>query len=274
MAGPDIKANIDAQARKLLMDGQYLGKFDQIRSRYFYSSALLAPGIGGTVQPQKLELYKSLAGDIGQGYSGALTERETNWLQQGRTPDQQNLLVKAWGCNIRRAPTDVRVYPPAMVALGPVTGGVDLNLPPHPADVYAVSKGITLNIKWLTNEVPQGILADFPCVGGLIGWDQNSRQRPNALNVGTAGTPLADITARGKVPIARNAVPAAFERRKDIPEFLEHGKQFSVILDVIEPIVFVDAPAGTVQNPQLNDASGCLEIVIAFWAIESFVEKS
>ncbi len=26
--------------------------------------------------------------------------------------------------------------------------------------------------------------------------------------------------------------------------------------------------------PQLNDASGCLEIIVGFWGVESYVEKS
>jgi len=273
-----IELSLQQQARKLLIEGTSLGPFDRVRSREFFSSYLFAPGLGGTITPGDYEVFITLAGGVGQGYGASLTPRETNWLQTGRLPDQQNLLTRAWHVGVRRhpTPTDPNNQPyPVGATFGVAAGNIDVNVPPHPEDVQNFMFGTELCYKYLTNVVPIGYCADYPWPGGVYGWNTASRQAPSTdAESNVAGTPSASTANRGYLPISKNSTAAAFERRQKVPSLLQHGENFSMILRVKNTIQLLGPHPAAVDVPQLNDASGCLEIIVGFWAVESYVEKS
>jgi hypothetical protein len=273
-----IEKNLQEQTRKLLIEGTNLGPFDRIRSRQFFTSQLFAPGLGGTIQRGDYEVFVTLAGGVGQGYGSALTPRETNWLQSGRLPDQQNLLTRAFSVGVRRHPTPTgsqnQPYPIG-ATFGVAAGAIDVNVPAHPLDVQRFMFGTELCYKYLTNVVPIGYCSDYPWPGGVYGHNTASRQGPSTDPEGNvSGSPNASTATRGYLPIAKNSVPAAFERRQKVPSLLQHGENFSMILRVQNDITLMGPHPQAADFPQLNDASGCLEIIVGFWGIESYVEKS
>lgn len=269
----DIASQIKQQERELVLMGARLGNFDKIRQRELYSSFLFAPGLGGTIPAGEYEVFQAVAGDTGQGYNGPLTLRETNWPSRGRISNNQNLIIRGFHVDLRRAPTDPRVIPSGVT--------VDTNIPPHPADVENFASSCILSIKYLTNTVPLGLVKDFPVVGGAYGFNESGRQGFD----GTGTILETDVTIAsisgvggvypyGNLPIFRNATQAAFERRAKVPTLLQHGEQFSMVLTVARPITLLAQNPVGAQYPASRDATGILECRVSFWATESFVEKS
>lgn len=272
-----IGANLKEQERALLLDGLRLGPPDTIRTRLFYSTRLFAPGLGGIVQPGQYPLFTAAFSDVGQGYGNPLTYRETNWLSRGRTPDQQNLYWQALQATIRRGPHDQAAYPSA-TSFGVAPGDVDVNVPLHPVDVSNIANNFTVWIQYLSMQWPLGKLRDFPAPGGQFGFDQASRQQPalNAADVGISATTTTSPNTRALLPIARNATVAGFERRFKVAQMLQHAEQFQMYLRLDRPLQLL-GPNPFIEEgtpPQANDASGCFEVQIGFWAVESVKETA
>lgn len=271
----DIQTQLDAQARNLLTTARD-SPFNRIREREFYSSYLFQPGMGGAIGAGQYDLFKVIKGLQGQGYQAPLTERETNWPQPNRIADDHNLLMTAIHCSIQRPPTDTTVYAAGVAATNPpTTAHVDLRIPLHPNDVIRCAFGIVLGITFLTNTVPYGFLGDFPEVGGVTGWNSAGRQIAAAAGaaVAAATTPAA-ANNRAFLPVFRNAVNPAFERRFAVPIFLKHGDTFSTQLIVPNTITLTDVAAVPGTNGESNDATGAVEIRIGHWSVESFIEHS
>lgn len=278
----DIKQQIAQQTDRLLRQGEYLGNFNQVRQRWLWSSYLFAPGLGQQIQAGKYELFVTLKGQIGQGYSGPLTDRETNWVAARRVPDQQNLLVESYAVEIRRPPTDyspagLALYPAATLSGGalanpPASGRVDPRVPLHPADLVNVAQGMILAYTYLTNTVPIGKLADFPSPGGASGFVEASRQFPSNVTAGLSSTPQG-ADNRAFLPLARNACMPRFERRLQVPQLLQKSETFSMTLIVPNNITLLGVPPSLGPTGEQNDATGAVEIVVGLYCTESFVEK-
>lgn len=265
----DIASQIKQQERQLVLEGSRLGRFDKIRQRQFYSRLLFAPGLGGVIAAGQYQVFSSIAGDTGQGYANQLTLRETNWPSKGRISNNQNLVIKAFHCDVTRPPSDPKCYPAGFVG--------DINIPTHPVDVQNVLKTCVLGIQFLTNVVPIGKLADFPSVGGAFGWNQSGRQQPSVTPGTDASldlTPAEAVDSYGNLPTTGARTQAAFERRARVPTLLQHGEQFQMVVIVPRAITLLAQNVNLQGNPMLRDATGCVEIEVGFWATESFVEKS
>lgn len=279
----DIKSQIAAQSTALLEKGQKLGRFDKIRERWLYSSQLFAPGLGGTISAGKYEIFTAIKGDIGQGYQGPITDRETNWVAKRRVPDQQNLLVHGYAVEIRRPPTDytatgLNLYPPSTLTAGalanpPAAGKVDPRVPLHPTDLAQVAHGMLLAYTYLTNTVPLGKLADFPSPGGAVGFNEASRQFPSNATAGLSSTPQG-ADNRAYLPLARNSCMPRFERTLMVPQLLQHGETFAMVLIVPNPITLLSVPPSLGPTGEQNDATGAVEIVVGLYCTESYVERS
>jgi len=267
----DIEQQIQRQASELLIRGRRFQRFDRIREREFWSCFLFAPGIGGVIPANSYPLFQTIAGGTGQGYSAPLTLRESNWPQNNRIADNFNLVVRAYHCQVRRPPTVTQVYREGQV-FGVDAGDIDLNVPLFTNDCEAVAKGFTLNIKYLTNSIPIGLLSDFPAAGGAYGWTQSTRQTPGAA-APLSGT-LAGADNRPHLPVPRNATSAALERRMKIGTLLQHGETFSMEIVAPEAITLAGPNPAAVNRPELNQYSGAVEVRVGFWALESFVERS
>lgn len=272
---PDIQDKLHAQEQSLLTAGRD-SPFNRIREREFYSSYLFQPGMGGAIGASSYDLFKVIKGLQGQGYLAPLTERETNWPQPNRIADDHNLLMTAIHCSIQRPTTDTTVYASGVQpANPPATGKVDLRIPLHASDVVRVAWGVVLGITFLTNTVPYGFLGDFPEVGGVVGFNAAGRQIAAAAGaaVAAATTPAA-ANNRAFLPVIRNAVNPAFERRFAVPIYLKHGDTFSMQLIVPNTITLTDVAAVPGTNGESNDATGAVEIRLGHWSVESFIEHS
>lgn len=271
----DIQDKLREQERSLLLAGRD-SPFNRIRERQFYSSYLFAPGMGGAIAANQYDLFKVIKGLQGQGYQAPLTERETNWPQPNRIADDHNLLMTTIHASIQRPPTDTTVYTAAVQpANPPTTARVDLAVPLHPLDVSRVAWGVILGITFLTNTVPYGFLGDFPEVGGVVGFNQAGRQIAAAAGAAVAAaTTPASANSRAFLPVTRNAVNPAFERRFAVPIFLKHGDTFSMQLIVPNTITLTDVAAVPGTNGESNDATGAVEIRLGHWSVESFIEHS
>lgn len=282
---PSIAQQIQTQQQKLLELGEKLGNFDRVREREFYSTYLFTPGKAAVVQPQRVKLFVATAGQTGQGYANMLTERETNWAQSQKLSDQQNLVVKALHVSIQRAPVDPQILTSAQFAQVPQV--YDPTIPLHPTDVESIAKGTVLEVEYLTEKIPMGLIADFPEVGGIWSFREAARQWPAPAQapapiVQTVGlsetleTPAGDeFPAWGYLPISRQNVAVAFERRFRVPLMLQHGEQFNINLNI--PVGWQMAGASPLETAGFEegrDATGMFEIRVGMWCTESFVEQS
>lgn len=249
-----LKKMVSKQVAQVLKRGQRMERFDQIRQRHFWSNYLFAYGDGGILSGP-YEIFKVIASQNGQGYPAGitLTERETNWRGNGRVPDNQNFVISEIGVSLIR--------PPAVDNAPPFpTNGIYANLPPalqavinprapiHPVDAYNILNGIVLEMGFLTNNVPLGLLSDFSQSSGVYA-QTNS---PDIL-----------LDAQGD---PSNGIPsAAFRRKLEVPILLQHGEAMGMRLNVLRNIPTV---------PFAGGGAGWAEIRVDWWATESFVELS
>lgn len=260
-----LKRMVQKQVAKVLERGSRLERFDQLRSRHFWSSYLFAYGGGQSIAAGTYDLFKAIPSTTGQGYptNVPLSTRETNWLNGGRVPDNQNFVIVEMGVSI--------VRPPALdeadggAPLNPPTNGIWNNLPPatqlliaqnrqlHPEDVSNILYGTVLEMQFLTNAVPLGLCADF--------------SQPSAVReiqgLGSGSTAVPVVIAGGD---PSNGVPAAaFRRKLEVPILLQHGETMGMRLNVHRPIDTLTIAEG---------GAGWAEIRVDWWAHESFAEKS
>jgi len=239
-------------------------KFDQLRSRHFWSSYFFVPDVTTNILAAgQYDLFKVIPGGVGQGYPAncPLTIRETNWLNGGRVPDNQNFVITEIGATIKRPPAvdnlgaaGIPLTPPSngiwsqMTAAQQayVTGGAQ-NREINAYDFYQIAWGFVLEMSFLTNNVPLGFLGDFSQSGGSIAINQNS--------------PSVDIGGD-----LCNGIPcASFRRKFEVPIMLQHGENMGMRLNLPRAIELM-APATT--------GTGWFEIRIDWWAHESFTDKS
>jgi len=248
---------VQRQIQQVLRRGQRMERFDQLRQRHFWSTYLFAPGAtggAGIIAAGQYDIFIIPVGLSGQGYPAAtpLTVRETNWLNPSRVPDNQNFVITEIGCTVQRPPA-ADANAPTNSIWSNIPAGPAANIQPaegiHPQDQASILFGMVLEIGFLTNNVPLGLLADFSQSAGMFGYSDtqtNDLMRDHA-----------------------NGVPAAaFRRKLEVPILLQHGETVRMRLNAPRNIDILDADApGAAGN-------GWFEVRVDWWAYESFVEKS
>jgi len=251
------------QVAGVLARGQRMERFDQLRSRHFWSTYLFAYGAGNQILAAPYEVFKAIPSQTGQGYptNVPLTFRETNWLNAGRVPDNQNFVIQEVGVTVMRPPA---VDGPVGVPVNAPTNGIWANLPVatqalidqgkqlHPQDVANILYGTVLEMQFLTNSVPLGLCSDFSQSAGVVETDQLASQ-------GATGA----VQAGGDT---LNGVPAAaFRRKLEVPILLQHGETMGMRFNVHRDIDTLTLAEG---------GAGWAELRVDWWALESFAEKS
>jgi hypothetical protein len=262
-----LQQMVQKQVAQVLRRGSRLERFDQLRSRHFWSSYLfVADPQNNRIPAAAYDIFKVIPSGVGQGYptNVPLTIRETNWLNSGRVPDNQNFVITEIGVTIKRPPPVDEAGQGNVPANAPqngiwanlsaaqqayVTGGAQ-NRVVNPLDSIALANGFVLEMSFLTNNVPLGILADFSQSAG-----QNVQENADAVQI---DTPYAGD--------AVNGIPAAsFRRKLEVPILLQHGENMGMRLNAHRDIYVVDPAQG---------GTGWFEIRVDWWAHESFAEKS
>jgi hypothetical protein len=267
-----LEQMVSKQIDKVLTRGQRFERFDQLRQRHFWSSYLFAPGAGNIIQAGPYDIFRVIPSMSGQGYPAgiSLTERETNWRGAGRVPDNQNFVIQEIGVSIVRPPP-VDGDGAAGVPANPPSNGIWNALSPaiqalvaqsrttSPLDAEALLYGATLEMGFLTNNVPLGLLSDFSQSGGIYAQVQPVSLTP----VGAAGIDSDNDNDYGD---PSNGVPAAaFRRKLEVPILLQHGEAMGMRINLHRPITLATLS---------NGGAGWVEVRVDWWASESFVEYS
>lgn len=271
-----LNAIVDKQVQKVLKRGARMSNFDQIRQRHFWSTYLfVADPANNRISAGTYDLFKTIPGASGQGYPTNLnlTLRETNWLNAGRVPDNQNFAIMEIGVQIRNPPLE------RIAAQGAVDGSGIYNAlttaqqtyitragaarPMTGQDMAAIAYGGVLEMSFLTNNVPLGLLADFSQSAGIIA--PANQYAANDLAVSPGAIFNTNLS---------NGIPAAaFRRKLDIPILLQHGENMGMRINFARPVT-LNSPAVKTANAAGGGGSGWAEVRVDWWAIESFVEKS
>lgn len=269
-----LQGMVEHQINKVLERGQRYGSFDQIRQRHFWSSYLFPGFAGSSIPAGPYDLFRTTPGQIGQGYPIPLTIRETNWLGNGRVPDNQNFAIVEMGVTVTRPPANPQGAPhvpgaaftnaPANGIAAAMTAGqvaaINGLAPVLPVDAQSILYGTVLEMGFLTNSVPLGLCADFSQSAGVYGFTTGSyinSDNTGARAAGTEAMPPGDPT---------NGVPAAaFRRKLEVPILLQHGESCFMRLNI---------PRAIPIQSLANGSSGWFEIRVDWWATESFAENS
>ncbi len=255
-----LKAMVRKQVAGVLARGQRMERFDQLRSRHFWSTYLFAYGAGNQILPAPYEVFKAIPSQTGQGYptNVPLTFRETNWLNAGRVPDNQNFVITEIGVTVMRPPAVGGTQgSPANAPTNGIFANlpqatqdlIDQNKPVHPQDHANLLYGTVLEMQFLTNSVPLGLCSDFSQSAGV----RETDNLQSVAVIGAGGDPL-------------NGVPAAaFRRKLEVPILLQHGETMGMRFNIHRPIDTVDLAGG---------GNGWAELRVDWWAHESFAEKS
>jgi len=271
-----LEAIVDKQVSKVLRRGQRMAKFDQIRQRHFWSTHLfIADPATNQVAAGSYDIFKAIPGGVGGGYPTNLnlSLRETNWLNAGRVPDNQNFAIMELGVTIRNPPLEKPLAQGAVDATG-IFANLTLaqqayitrlgaSRPLSAMDMANISMGIVLEMSFLTNNVPLGLIGDFSQSSAIVADANNFSPRDGS------GTPTAIFNSN-----ASNGIPAAaFRRKMDIPILLQHGENMGMRLTLPRPITLMN-PVAVIDPATGGGGTGWFEIRVDWWAIESFVEKS
>lgn len=267
-----LKGMVERQVTRVLERGQRFGRFDQIRQRHFWSTYLFAGFAGSSIPSGTYDIFKSIPGSIGQGYTIPLTNRETNWLGAGRVPDNQNFAITELGVTVTRPPANPQGSPhvPGAAFTNAPSNGIAASMtagqvaainglaPVLPMDAQSILYGTILEFSFLTNNVPLGLCADFSQSGGAYGFATSGYIGLSAARTGTdESLPPGDPT---------NGIPAAaFRRKLEVPILLQHGENMGMRLNI---------PRAIPCQSLANGGSGWFEIRVDWWASESFVENS
>lgn len=265
MAGVTIDSIVRQQVRKVLERGSRMTRFDQIRQRHFWSTYLfVADPTTNQIQSGGYDIFKVIPGLSGQGYptNVNLTLRETNWLNAGRVPDNQNFAIQEVGVQVHVPPLE------SSVAGDRPSNGIYANLSAAQQtyvdfgvgrsltafDAWQISTNMTLEMSFLTNNVPLGLVADFSQSAGII------TPANNYAGVNEVSRRLGTVGSTNGIPAA------AFRRKLEIPILLQHGENMGMRLTVPRAFPILD--------PEDQGGTGWFEVRVDWWAIESFVEKS
>jgi len=279
MATPrNIQKQINQQESMLLRQGRLASeRFDQIRQRHIWSTFHFYPTpggaiIGNVVQTGKREVFKSLAGQNGQGLPGGfqLSELDTNTPSTGRVSDNQNFSIWELGVTVRPCRQDVVATFPGGVMNGPILG----------EDMDQICENTIVSIKWLTNEVPLGIVSDYQQPGGP---DMTVRSLldssgasgfalgPPDLVTGGKGEGLVDDEPWGGniLRMSQNSGPMpaqpALRRKFSVPIYLRNGMTFSFLFDIQRTFTI---------RTLANGGTGGFVLRLDWWAVESFRESA
>lgn len=269
---------VDSQVQRVITRGQRAERFDRLRNRHFWSSHLfIADPVSLTIPAGGYDIFKAIPSGTGQGYptNVPLTLRETNWLNSGRVPDNQNFVITEIGVTVKRPPatdglasSDSPGFPP--------TNGLWYNLTPaqqafinggaqnrevHPMDSMALLYGGVLEMSFLTNNVPLGLLADFSQSAGSIAQVGLFAQYPA---LGSGNSPAFGGDAVNGVACA------AFRRRLEVPILLQHGENMGMRINFPRTIQVQN----TIPDENTGFGTGWFEIRVDWWAYESFVDLS
>lgn len=262
MALTNLKQMVDKQVNRVIAEGQRFARFDQLRQRHFWSTQLFAYGAGNEIQAGPYEIFKTIPSGTGQGYPAnvPLTLLETNWKNSGRVPDNQNFVVSEVGVSLTR-PQPVNtgeggVIPTTSIYANLLAGIqvlVNPNAPIHPQDAYNILYGGILEMQYLTNSIPMGLLADFSQSAGIYVQEQLVNSGGRLATTQTMGDPT-------------NGVPAAaFRRKLEVPILLQHGEAMGMV---------VRFPRNVSTLTLAQGGCGWAQVRVDWWATESFVEKS
>ena len=267
-----VKDIVAKQVEKTLRKGSRLGNFNQIRQRHFWSTYLfIADPTTSKVAAGTYDIFKTIPGSSGQGYptNVNLTLRETNWLNAGRVPDNQSFAISEIGATIRNPPIEhgtpanqssngifANLSSAQKTYLAP---GVGKSLGMQ--DAMQIACGTVLEMSFLTNNVPLGLIVDFSQSGGIITPPDNTPGGdPNDLHGNTA--PVTGLAC------------AAFRRKLEVPILLSSGENMGMRLTVPRDIQLINPNVTTPPAGSTHHGKGIYEIRVDWWAIESFVEKS
>jgi hypothetical protein len=230
-----MRKSFQDQARHVLTTGSRFKAFDQIRQRHFWSTYLFAPDANGYIPQGKFPVFQTPPGQVGQGFTVQLTERETNWKSANRVPDNQNFSISEIGVTLEK--TSFLTNPDDDLEDDTVYPGVT---------EAAFLQNTMCAITYLTNTVELGFAEDFAQASGPT--------------VGTYNPVVVGQSGRFPARFVTNGMAApGLRRRFKIPILLGHGETFSFDY-LVARSWFVGAFA--------------LSARFDFWATESFVEKS
>jgi hypothetical protein len=253
----NLEAMVQKQIANVLRRGQRMERFDQLRQRHFWSTYLFAPGAtggAGIIAAGTYDLFIIPTGLAGQGYPAGvpLTTRETNWLNAGRVPDNQNFVIVEVGVTLQRPPPADANAPTNSIWQN-IGAAIQANINPaagiHPQDAHQILTGLVLEMGFLTNNVPIGLCADFSQSAGNQSF--NETQVNQSFRDPTNGVPAA-----------------AFRRKLEVPILLQHGETMRMRLVAPRNIDILDATLAT------DPGTGWFEVRVDWWAYESFTEKS
>ena len=253
-----IERLVQRQTAKVLERGSRFSNFDRLRQRHFWSSYFFAPSTG-VISAGPYDIFQVIPSGVGQGYpsSTPLSLLETNWRNSGRVPDNQNFVITEIGVTVKRPP---QVVFGGGTALAAPSDGIYANLttaqqaainpaiPLNGIDVQTVLYGATLEMKYLTNTIPMGLLADFSQSAGTV-----SKNGSNTTGLSFGGDALNGIAS------------PAFRRKLEIPILLQHGESMGMRINVPQPLNLLSVA---------NGGAGWLEVRVDWFAYESFVEMS
>ena len=285
-----LKQMVTAQIDRVIRRGTRSERFDQLRSRHFWSSYFfMSDPTSQLIQAGQYDIFKAIPSQTGQGYptNVPLTLRETNWLNAGRVPDNQNFVITEIGCTLKRPPAVDGLAAGLVPAFAP-TNGIWANLPAaqqayinggaqnrgiHPNDAMAILYGMVLEMSFLTNNVPLGLLADFSQSAGTYAFqstDHSNYPGSPAPAIGDTQSGIDQIGTSFGDP--SNGIPAAaFRRKLEVPILLQHGENMGMRINVPRNI-----QVQSTNTVSANDGAGTgwFEVRVDWWAHESFAELS
>lgn len=251
----DIARQVSDQEDEMLKRGRTPGdgKFGTLRQRHIWSTYHFVFAPGSAIQtstvflnnqiivPGTYRVFRESVGKNGQGLPAGLMlgDTDTNFLGEGRMPDQQNFAV--WEVGVTILPQRVDVVSLALNSRG--AGAL------HPDDVSHILDEGVLRVKYITEEVSLGHFADFAQPGGpgftvpsvldysagavLAGLGVAGGQ--NAGNM--LGQPFSAQIARSTQNSGNMAASPGTRRKLDIPIFLPARTQFEFQLVFKRPVL-------------------------------------
>lgn len=259
------------------LHGRNREPFSQVRQRHIWSTYFFGDWTGGAVvngqlQAGEYQLFQVAQSQYGAGLPAGfvLTDLETNYPGQGRISDDQNFSIWEIGASILPVPQDL-----IGAARNPISGG-----PMNPLDLDQIAHNGVLYVRYLTNEVPIGHLADFLQPGGpnidadtnldVSGLANVNAGPPIVIEGGHSqgsrvGYPYNERQARSSMNSGNLAASPALRRKLDVPIFLSSAQTFSMKINFWRNVQLLTANQG---------GTNAFRVRIDWWAVESFREQA
>jgi hypothetical protein len=206
-------------------NGVTIGDLNFVVAQTQWSTAIQSIATANTIPADvNLDLFQAAQGDIGQGFSTALTRSQTSWLDsQGRLPANQVFIATSCGFQLfKRVP--VAGSDPAKT-----TVNVEEVLLPKLSAVNAIGRNLSWEVTigdGITRNY--GALIDFPGYGGQYGVVNPSvppvqAADPNAIGF-SQGAMLGDPDDRGR----KLRIPLVFPPNISVRIKVRGGNKFAV----------------------------------------------